>query len=530
LSAFGGLTVRKGQFPFFAALVSLIFILLIVLAPFAFSALLDKKFIHVNGAYSSDRNAPNIITNGDLETLQIPGTIGNWQVITSDSIHSGVLSRTTDAHSGSYSGLFTITANPNTGGFVALSESTLYWAIGKTYDLTFYYKSSLSSCYASIFCKSEQTTKGFDIAYWSSANLQSTNTWTKVTVTFGPVPEGTQDIQIHFGPPEGVTGTFQVDNISTQFTNTQPTTTPPTPTPPPTPIAPTPTQSPPTSTPFPTLTYAPPTPTYTPPSPTPPTPTPTQSTNPSQVSPEPTSTSNPSLQPTAQYSPTPTPMIPELSVGGVVFIVIIVASLALSIWKCSKAIRRRRFVQFISMFIAILLLAVMANIAYGPNITADSAPNDTVAFSLWFTNGTAIPTDGRNVEGYQNGGMYLNIGGISCIPSGYGSSRAMLTNVVVLRNDGNVPINIALALTSIVKPSNIEIFETWYPMSSSANQPYSNSWMGIGNLAEGNPVAPGKCLWMGITITLAQPNVPASGTPNYDFNYSFNIEVTATPA
>jgi hypothetical protein len=115
------------------------------------------------------------VVNGGFDTA--PGS-GSWQVITSDSSHEGKVAQSIDAQTGSLSGILMVNANPITGGFVALSESTLYWGIGQSFTLTFYYKSTLGSCYASVYAKSQATTVGSDIAYWMSSNLPPTNTWT----------------------------------------------------------------------------------------------------------------------------------------------------------------------------------------------------------------------------------------------------------------------------------------------------------------------------------------------------------------
>lgn len=59
--------------------------------------------------------------------------------------------------------------------------------------------------------------------------------------------------------------------------------------------------------------------------------------------------------------------------------------------------------------------------------------------------------------------------------------------------------------------------------------PYTAQWMGNSKVAQ-NPLGPGQYMWLAITVTLAQPDVPLTGTPNYGFSYSFDIEVTATQA
>ncbi len=490
----------------------------IILSLFAlveYSVSAEPKLIRVTGTYTpSVPPATNIITNGGFEYPPLPNTPGNWQVITSDSNHAGIVAQSPNAQTGNYNGIFTVTANPTTGGFVALSQSTFYWAIGQSYTLTFNYKSTLSSCYASVYAKNQVTTIGSDIAYWTSVNLPATNVWTPVTLTFGPIPEGTVDLQIHFGPPEGVTGILWVDEVTTAFAANPPT---PNPTPTSTSSPPTPTPTP-TATPNLTVTPAPPTPT----------PTPTPTANPaSTTDPTPQATTN-----TQTTDPTKTsqPPVPEITPIAIAAILVLASTLALYGSKTGKSIfKGKRSVGFaVTLLVAVLMFSLMVN-GVNAQTTPSASPVAVVAYSLWFTNSTAFPTDGRNANGYVNGGPSINVGGIHCIASGFGSSADKTASVIVLRNDGNVPINVSLALRNAIAPSNIKIGFNYFLMNNQTYQPYSNSWMGLSNVGA-NPLAPGQCMWLAITVSLGQTNVPLTGTPNYSFNYSFDIEVAATQA
>lgn len=499
---------------------------LVIIAAPSISQSVEQKYLHVSGTYTAARTTPNIVRYGDFENNLSALLTGNWQVIASDQSHTATLTQTTDAHSGLNSGLLTVTQNPKTGGFVAFSQSTFYWGIGLTYELTFFYKSTLSSCNAYVFCKSQQTTTGSDIAYWASGNMPPTNTWTQVNMTFGPIPSGTVDLQIHFGPPEGTTGTLLIDDVSTQFGATPS----PTPTPNPT-TAPTENPSPtPTATPS-TTPNPTPSPTATPTPTNEPSPTPTQTATPNPTQ-DPTTTPHQTDDPTvipsetAQPTPASTPAIPELSTIAIVIAVIISTAIVLSTKKHSKTLVPKRG-ALIATIIAILLFALIANIIQAQT-TAQTTSNTEAKFSLWFTNGTALPTDGTNVEGYVNGGWALNVGGIRCIASGYGSSAPQMTNVIMLTNDGNTPINVTLALKNTSAPSNIQIFLFNHIMNPEVYSPYSKDWVRLGNVATKNPIMPQECAYLGITVILGQTNVPTSGTPNYNFDYSFDIEVTAT--
>ncbi len=111
--------------------------------------------------------------------------------------------------------------------------------------------------------------------------------------------------------------------------------------------------------------------------------------------------------------------------------------------------------------------------------------------------------------------------------SGFGSSADKTNNVVVLRNEYSVPINVTLTTQNVHAPSNIKIGLYYFFMNNQTFHPYSSQWMGNSNVGQ-NPLRPGQYMWLGITVSLSQPNIPLIGTPNYTFDYSFDIEVTAT--
>lgn len=509
-------------------LVTASFLVVILLVSFSFveysAVAAGPKLIHVEGTYTNSYpQAPNIVTNGGFETAPIPNTQGNWQVITSDSSYSGAVTQSPDSHTGSYSGAFTATANPSAGGFVALSESTYYWAIGQAYTLSFYYKSTMSSCYASVFAKSQATTVGSDIAYWMSGNLPATNTWTPVTLTFGPIPDGTVDLQVHFGPPNGVTGLMWVDDVSTVFAVNAVTPTPGSPTPTPTPSA-TPTDTP---TPTPTITQQPTaTPTVTPTPTTSTTSTPSINPTTNTQNPNPTQPTTTQPNPTTDQTSPPQPEVPEVTIVAVAAALLIASTLAIF----SRRTKGKHSGGLAAAALAsVLLFSFMPCAVYAEISPAATSTPPVIEFSLWYTNGTAFPTGGANANGYVNGGPFINIGGIHCIASGFGSSADKTASIIVLRNDGNVPISISTAMKNAVVPSNIKIILGQMTMNNSTYSPYSDSWFGRGNVG-GNPLAPGQCMWLALTVSLGQTNVPLSGTPNYNFSYSFDIEVTATQA
>ena len=150
-----------------------------IVFPIASSALSQTQTIHIVGTaqypnrpYPANPSFSDIAVNGGFESGTTP-----WQVITSGSTYSGTISQSSDAHSGVASGSFKITSNPATGGYVALAESVVA-KVGESYVLSFYYKSTLGSFSAYVFCKDMQTSVGHDLAYWSTGNLPASDLWT----------------------------------------------------------------------------------------------------------------------------------------------------------------------------------------------------------------------------------------------------------------------------------------------------------------------------------------------------------------
>jgi hypothetical protein len=185
----------------------------------------------------------------------------------------------------------------------------------------------------------------------------------------------------------------------------------------------------------------------------------------------------------------------------------------------------------VNIIVIVGLLAVcFAEISVAQPVATPTQTATSPKFSLWFTNGTAFPSGDSNCAGYFNGGMYLNIGGIQHSASNYGSLFVPTTNVVVLRNDGDTAITVNAKLKNVNAPSNISIGLLCFPMPPATYVPYSNSWLGNGNVANQNPVAPGQYMYLGLQVVLSQSSNVPSGTPTFGFYYNFDIEVNATQA
>ncbi len=492
---------------------------MIIVFPIVSAALSQTQTIHIVGTaqypnrpYPTNPSLSDIAVNGGFESGTSP-----WQVITSGSTYSGTISQSSDAHSGGASGSFKITSNPATGGYVALAESVVA-KVGESYVLSFYYKSSLGSFRAYVFCKDMQTSVGHDLAYWSTGNLPASDLWTLQTLAFGPIPSGTVDTQIHFDSPNGVTGTLQLDDLTAQnvsvaitlpTSTTQPTPTL-TPTSQPTALASTSPTSTPTSAPtqLPTATSNPST------TPT----TPSSSTPTSTLNPTATATStyqpitppdNPPSSPTttATHQPTSPPAVPEFPVALLVFLVMVALTLGLALAR-GRLRSSRVGAELGKMAAAAILLSIIALPFVAAQTTPSPPPQPAVSFSLWYTidlhtaNGTAFPS---TISNLKLAVVDVNNWGAPPVYPG-------LNEVFVLRNDGNTAINVSLACVNVNLPGNMRMdFE------------YGNYFGGSWPISVG--VGQSVTLWY---VPIVYPT--GAYTPSSTFSYSFDIVVTATQA
>lgn len=248
---------------------------------------------------------------------------------------------------------------------------------------------------------------------------------------------------------------------------------------------------------------------------------PSPTTNTASPNPSTADTENPSTAtPSPGQSATANPQVPEFTP---LALLLIAAAATLS----AAALRGKKASKRSALAAALLLLACLIPASSWAQTSTPTPSTPNTQFSLYFTNGTAYPTGALNAAGYQNGGMYLNVGGIQATASSYGSQFTPLTNVVVLKNVGDANITVNASIRNVNCPANITIQLTVFPMSPSAYAPYSNNWLGNASAVSKNPVAPGQYMYLGLQVVLSQPaNVP-SGTTTFGFSYSFDIEVNA---
>ncbi|MCW3995362.1 MAG: hypothetical protein NWE98_04335 [Candidatus Bathyarchaeota archaeon] len=173
-----------------------------------------------------------------------------------------------------------------------------------------------------------------------------------------------------------------------------------------------------------------------------------------------------------------------------------------------------------------------------PNSSANptatpTANSPTVAFSLFFPNGTAYVMNQDNA-GSIYGATNLDTNGIpvnvqtslGAPPTGY------VAGVIVVRNDGSVPITLNAALANINVPSDISLSLTSTTINPSTWGNQLNGWMGANNLATGSTVGVGQYVWLSVSVLMTSNTVGTSGViRNHEtFSYSFDVVVTATQA
>ena len=115
--------------------------------------------------------------------------------------------QSSDAYSGVYSGMFTVTGLPQGGSGYVIVLQSVPAQVGQTYTMQFYYKSTMTVS-PDVYCFSSSWSR---LGLFRGPALSATGAWTLVTMSFGPIPSGTVFSELHFDV--GSTGTFKVDNV-----------------------------------------------------------------------------------------------------------------------------------------------------------------------------------------------------------------------------------------------------------------------------------------------------------------------------
>ena len=166
-----------------------------------------------------------------------------------------------------------------------------------------------------------------------------------------------------------------------------------------------------------------------------------------------------------------------------------------------------------------------------PTPTASVTPNQ-VAFSLFYPNGTTYNLNQDHLSTIQ-GAQNLDVNSVPCyIQSGLGAPpTGYPMGVIVVRNDGNVPITMQAAVSNLVKPSDVDFLVTCYRTNPGLWGTQPSTWMGYNNYASTDTVQPGQYIWLSVCITLTSNEGNSGVIRNHPaFDYNFDLVVTATQA
>lgn len=163
---------------------------------------------------------------------------------------------------------------------------------------------------------------------------------------------------------------------------------------------------------------------------------------------------------------------------------------------------------------------------------APSAEESTVKYSLWYPNGTAYnlhQEDTPSVFGATNldtNGVPVNVqSGLGAPPTGYTSG------VIVVRNDGNVPITVNASLANVSVPSDVVLTSTCSAINPAIWGSQVDGWMGRDKLATGGVVGVGEYVWLSVCVIMTNSTGNMGAIQNHSsFSYSFDVAVTASQA
>lgn len=171
-----------------------------------------------------------------------------------------------------------------------------------------------------------------------------------------------------------------------------------------------------------------------------------------------------------------------------------------------------------------------------PVVTAAPASSpqaaSTVKYSLWYPNGTAYnlhQTNASSVFGATNldvNGVPVNVQmGLGAPPMGYASG------VIVVRNDGNVPITVNASLANVRTPADVALTSTCSVINPAVWGSQVDGWMGRDKLVSGSVIGVGEYTWLSVSVVMTGNSGNFGAVQNQSsFDYSFDVAVTASPA
>lgn len=146
-----------------------------------------------------------------------------------------------------------------------------------------------------------------------------------------------------------------------------------------------------------------------------------------------------------------------------------------------------------------------------PTATAAAASAPSVQFSLFFPDGKAFPAAVSNNE----------INTVVVDPM-TGHNGGWIPTLIVVRNDGTVPITVNATVTNKNVPSNMDLTLNCGFYGTVAGD------FGADKATNQQPIQPGQTYYMSL-IAFLTPNA-YNYQPDQQFSYSFDVSVTATQA
>lgn len=214
-----------------------------------------------------------------------------------------------------------------------------------------------------------------------------------------------------------------------------------------------------------------------------------------------------------------------LFTAAVVLLVIVAVPVALAV------VQQNQTIHVTKTFTAPLPTSTQAPMATAAPASSPPAAS-TVKYSLWYPNGTAYNLHQENtpsVFGATNldtNGVPVNVqSGLGSPPMGYASG------VIVVRNDGDVPITVNATLANVSVPADVTLTSTCNTINPSVWGNQVDGWMGREKLASGSVVGAGEYAWLSVQVIMTNSSGNMGAIQNHSsFAYSFDVAVTAAQA
>jgi hypothetical protein len=105
------------------------------------------------------------------------------------------------------------------------------------------------------------------------------------------------------------------------------------------------------------------------------------------------------------------------------------------------------------------------------------------------------------------------------------------SGVIVVRNDGDVPITVNATLANVSVPADVTLTSTCNTINPSVWGSQVDGWMGREKLASGSVVGVGEYAWLSVQVIMTNSSGNMGAIQNHSsFAYSFGVAVTAAQA